>query len=174
MNHNCDFRIRMKILYNKGKVFIFILMTGFSFTACRSLSTSDKKTFRYNEPTGIASLDPAFAKNQSIIWPVHQLYNTLVQTDAHLNIVPSLANSWEISEDKKTYRFHLRRDVFFHDNEVFPGGKGRRMTASDVVYSFHGSWIKKLPAVAHGFLMKGFPERTLFRPRMILPLNFVC
>ena len=73
MNHKCDFRVGMKIIYNKGKVFIFILMTGFSFAACHTLSTSNKKTFRYNEPTGIASLDPAFAKNQSIIWPVHQI-----------------------------------------------------------------------------------------------------
>ena len=118
-------------------------MTGFSFTACHSLSTSNKKTFRYNEPTGIASLDPAFAKNQSIIWPVHQLYNTLVETDAHLNIVPSLANSWEISDDKKTYVFHLRRDVFFHDNETFQGGKGRRMNASDIVYSLSRLLDKK-------------------------------
>ncbi|HCL82865.1 MAG TPA: ABC transporter substrate-binding protein, partial [Chitinophagaceae bacterium] len=72
-----------------NKVFIFILMAGFSLTACRPVSTSNKKTFRYNEPTGIASLDPAFAKNQSVIWPVHQIYNTLVQTDSKLNIVPS-------------------------------------------------------------------------------------
>jgi oligopeptide transport system substrate-binding protein len=91
----------MKINNNKGKVFIFIIITGFSFTACPPVSTSNKKTFRYNEPTGIASLDPAFAKNQSVIWPVHQLYNTLVQTDAKLNIVPSLAISWDISGDKK-------------------------------------------------------------------------
>jgi len=46
-----------------------------------------------------------------------------VQIDAHLNIVPSLAKSWDISEDKKTYRFHLRRDVFFHDDDVFPAGR---------------------------------------------------
>ena len=141
----------MKIIYSNGKVFIFILMMGFSFTACHSHSTSNKKTFRYNEPTGIASLDPAFAKNQSVIWPVHQLYNTLVQTDANLNIVPSLAKSWDISDDKKTYRFHLRGDVFFHDNETFSGGRGRRLNASDIVYSLSrlldkktassGSWI---------------------------------
>src|SRR5450631_3312866 len=98
MNHNGDFRSRMKILYRKGKVIIFILITGFSLSACRPNLTSDKKTFRYNEPTGIATLDPAFAKNQSVIWAVHQIYNTLVQTDANLNIVPSLAKSWDISE----------------------------------------------------------------------------
>jgi oligopeptide transport system substrate-binding protein len=133
----------MKNINIKGKVFIFILTTGFSFTACHSLSTSNKKTFRYNEPTGIASLDPAFAKNQSVIWPVHQIYNTLVQTDARLNIVPSLAKSWDISDDKKNYRFHLRRDVFFHDNEVFPGGNGRRLNAADIVYSLSRILDKK-------------------------------
>jgi len=42
-----------------------------------------------------------------------------VQIDAHLNIVAFTAKSWDISEDKKTYRFHLRRDVFFHDDDVF-------------------------------------------------------
>ncbi len=133
----------MKIKLNSGKVIIFILITIFTLAACRSRSTSNKKTFRYNEPTGIASLDPAFAKNQSVMWPVHQLYNTLVQTDARLNIVPSLANSWEISQDKKTYRFHLRTDVVFHDNEVFPGGRGRRLQASDVVYSLSRLLDKK-------------------------------
>jgi len=118
-------------------------MTAFSFAACREHSTSNKKTFRYNEPTGIASLDPAFAKNQSVIWPVHQIYNTLVQTDVHLNIVPSIAKSWDISENKKIYRFHLRRDVFFHDNALFPGGNGRLLNASDIVYSLSRLLDKK-------------------------------
>ena len=107
--------------------------------------------FRYNEQTGIATLDPAFAKNQSIIWAVHQIYNTLVETDNHLRIVPSLAKNWEVSEDRLSYIFHLRTDVFFQDNAAFPLGKGRKMIAKDVEYSFKriidkntassGAWI---------------------------------
>ena len=31
--------------------------------------------FRYNESSGITSLDPAFAKDLSNIWACHQLYN---------------------------------------------------------------------------------------------------
>jgi oligopeptide transport system substrate-binding protein len=143
MNHNRDFRKLMNMTNCGGKFFIFMLTAGILITACRSRSTNNKKIFRYNEPTGIASLDPAFAKNQSVIWPVHQLYNTLVQTDDQLNIVPSLARSWDISEDKKTYRFHLRTDVYFHDNDIFPGGKGRRMTAQDIVYSLSRLLDKK-------------------------------
>jgi len=110
-----------------------------------------KKVFRYNEKDGIASLDPAFAKNRSTLWPIHQLYNTLVETDDELHIVSALARSWDVSADKKIWIFHLRTDVFFHDNEAFPGGRGRRMVAGDVAYSFNriidprtassGAWI---------------------------------
>jgi oligopeptide transport system substrate-binding protein len=179
MNHKCDFRTRMKLINNKGKVFIFILTAGFSFTACHPLSTNNKKTFRYNEPTGIASLDPAFAKNQSVIWPVHQLYNTLVQTDAHLNIVPSLATSWEISGDKKTYRFHLRHDVFFHDNEAFPKGIGRKLIAQDIVYSLSrlldkktvssGAWIfnERISGI-EAFVA---PDDSTFQLRLLTPFH---
>ncbi len=123
----------------------------FLLTACTTHPNNNKQVFSYNEPTGIATLDPAFAKNQAIMWPAHQLYNTLVEIDSGLNIVPSLAKSWEVSSDRRIYTFHLRGDVFFHDNDAFPGGKGRKFTASDVAYSLNrirdkttassGAWI---------------------------------
>src|ERR1017187_1611426 len=113
---------------------VLLISFLFSMISCGHHSRN-KNIFHYNEQSGIATLDPAFAKNQSIIWPVHQLYNTLVQTDSSLNIVPSLAVSWEISSDNLSYRFHLRTDVFFHDNDAFPAGKGRKMVAADVIYS---------------------------------------
>ncbi len=85
------------------------------------------------------------------MWAVHQLYNTLVEVDSSLHIVPSLAKRWTISQDKKTYTFYLRSDVFFHDDACFTNAKGRRLVAGDVVYSFQrlvdkttaspGSWI---------------------------------
>src|SRR5947209_14269476 len=106
------------------------------FYSCYSGGSGTGRIFHYNEQTGIASLDPAFAKNQSVMWAVHQLYNTLVEIDSQLRIIPSLAIHWDISADHKTYTFFLRRDVFFHDDACFPGGKGRRLVAADVVYSF--------------------------------------
>lgn len=118
---------------------------------CSVKRSNNRKIFHYNEQTGIASLDPAFAKNQSIMWAVHQLYNTLVEVDDSLHIVPSLAKSWSISDDRRVFTFHLRDDVFFHDDPAFADGKGRRLTAGDVAYSFSrivdkrtaspGSWI---------------------------------
>lgn len=123
----------------------------YSCNSCSNSSGGKQKFFRYNQSSGIASLDPAFAKDQSTIWSCNQLYNSLVQLDDDLNTQPSLAKSWEISEDGKTYIFHLRTDVKFHDNACFEGGKGRSVNAKDVVYSFKrimdpkvaspGAWI---------------------------------
>lgn len=121
------------------------------FISCSTRSTSEKKIFHYNEYTGIASLDPAFAKNQSTMWPAHQLFNTLIEIDDSLNIRPSLATYWNISDDKRVYTFYLRSDVVFHDDACFPQGRGRRLVASDVVFSLNriidpaiaspGAWI---------------------------------
>jgi oligopeptide transport system substrate-binding protein len=131
---------------------LLLSLTGFIFfiSSC-SHHEKVKNIFHYNEQSGIATLDPAFAKNQSIMWAVHQLYNTLVQIDNNMNLVPSLAKSWDESDDNLTFTFHLRNDVFFQDNAAFQNGKGRKMTAADVVYSFQrimdkntassGAWI---------------------------------
>lgn len=139
----------MSINYVRNK-FLFLLAAFCIFSSC-SHHENAKNIFHYNEQSGIATLDPAFAKNQSIMWAVHQLYNTLVETNDQLQIVPSLAKSWDISDDHLTFIFHLRTDVFFHDNDAFPNSKGRKMTAYDVQYSFErildkntassGAWI---------------------------------
>ena len=128
-----------------------LVLILFGISACKDDTASTQKIFRYNESTGIATLDPAFAKNQSIMWAVHQLYSTLVEVDKNLEIKPLLARAWRFSADKRSIDFDLRTDVFFHHDAAFANGKGRRLVASDVVYSFEriiqpataspGAWI---------------------------------
>src|ERR1700749_4511705 len=84
------------------KTFMFLISYSLFLICLASCATHvhpGKKIFHYNESSGIASLDPAFAKNQSVMWAVHQLYNTLVEVDDNMKLVPSLAKSWEISSD---------------------------------------------------------------------------
>ncbi len=119
---------------------------------CGSKSDQQEiKIFRYNQHNGISSLDPAFSKNQPNNWAVNQLFNGLLQFDNSLNVKPGIAKSWEIAADKMSFTFYLRDDVYFHDSELFKDGKGRRVVASDFVYSFNrildpatastGAWI---------------------------------
>ena len=70
----------------------------------------------------------------SIHYTVAQnVFNRLVEMESDENgdmmILPSLAESWEVSEDGRTYTFHLRNNVTFSN--------GSPLTASDVGYTFH-------------------------------------
>lgn len=124
-----------------------IIILLFCLFSCNRPTEGDGKAiFRYNESSGITTLDPAFAKNQALIWAVSQIYNGLVRLDSNLQIEPCIAKSWTISDDALTYTFTLRNDVFFHDNELFDcahtsTSKGnsvsRKVVASDFVYSFN-------------------------------------
>ena len=167
-----------KHLILRPTYFLFLISYFLFFISC-SNHDHNKNIFHYNESSGIASLDPAFAKSQSVMWIDHQLYNTLVETDDNLNMVPSLARSWDISADNLTFTFHLRNDVFFHDNPAFVNGKGRLMTAKDVEYSFKritdksvassGAWIfnDKIDSAA-GF--KAIDDTT-FKLKLSKPFN---
>ena len=129
----------------------FLLISFLFFSSCKNHSHPGKKIFRYNETSGIASLDPAFAKNQSIMWAVHQLYNTLVEVDENMQLKPSIAHRWEFAAGNRSIIFHLKSNVFFQDDAAFKNGKGRKLDAEDVVYSFEriinkntaspGAWI---------------------------------
>lgn len=128
-------------------VFLYMLI----FLSCKNHTHPGKKIFRYNESSGLASLDPAFAKNKQVMWACHQLYNTLIEIDSNMQMQPSLAKHWNISGDNLVFTFYLRNDVFFTDDACFINGKGRKLTAHDVEYSFKriidkntaspGAWI---------------------------------
>ena len=116
----------------------YISIALFSIACSSSEKKADNRTvFKYNEMGAITSLDPASARTFENIWVVNQLYNGLVEMNDSLKIKPSIANSWQISPNGKTYTFNLKTNVFFHDNNNFPDGKGRKALAKDFVYSFN-------------------------------------
>lgn len=140
----------------KPSAFLFFLRTGILVLMLFSCSTNkdrqkDHLVFRYNEHKNIGSLDPAFAKDLADIWATHQLFNGLVQMDDQLNVIPSIAKRWTITDSAKTYTFILRPDVFFHKHPLFGKDSTRAVVASDFEYSYNrlmdkaiaspGSWV---------------------------------
>lgn len=141
--------MRLKFLCRFGLLAVLVLAISCNN---RRTNATDQQVFHLNYSSGsLESIDPAFAKDLYIMWTVHMVYNTLVETDTALHVVPSLARSWDVSKDGMMYTFHLRDDIYFHNNPLFPAGRGRKMTAADVAYSFSrlvdpstaspGAWI---------------------------------
>lgn len=178
-------------IWTNGFLLLLLGVCGFC-GGCASGGRKDgHKVFSYNESDGIATLDPAFAKNRSVMWAIHQLYSTLVETDSSLHFVPGLARSWEVSADRRVWTFHLRTDVFFHDDAAFAGGHGRRLVAADIVYSFNrlldpltassGAWIfhDRIDTTAFGSAGTGGPaggaftavDDSTFVLRLLRPFN---
>lgn len=134
-----------------GNIFFGSITCLFLLVSCGTEHADNKNVFCYNESNGITSLDPAFARDLEIMWATNQLFDGLVELNDSLQITPSVSESFSISDDLLTYTFFLRRDVYFHNNSCFPHEQGRKVVASDVVYSFNrildnqvaspGKWI---------------------------------
>lgn len=122
---------------NISKIACFVAVLVFASCERNHSVFSDKDVFRYNEHSNVTTLDPAFARDQRNIWPANLLYNGLVQLDDSLNVKPSIAASWMVSDDAKTYTFQLRKDVFFHKHSLFGKDSTRNVVASDFEYSFN-------------------------------------
>lgn len=92
--------------------------------------------FFYNDPDGLNTLDPVAIGARSPWWIGSHIFLGLVDLDSTLAPMPRLAKGWTTSEDGLRWTFNLRTDINFADDQSFPGGKGRRVTAEDVRYSF--------------------------------------
>jgi len=74
------------------------------------------------------TLDPALSSEMTSHEYIMQIFSGLVRLDDDLEPAPDIAQSWQISDDGKTYTFYLRQDVKFQD--------GRQVKAED----FKCSW----------------------------------
>ena len=63
------------------------------------------------------------------------MFNSLVQLNDDLEIIPDLAEQWTISSDGLVYEFRIREDVFFHQHPAFGKSKTRKVNASDFEFS---------------------------------------
>ena len=75
------------------------------------------------------NLDPAKTISRVEAVTTQQLRNPLVELDHESKPTDSLAESWEATPDAKTWRFHLRKGVEFHN--------GKTLDTEDVLYSIN-------------------------------------
>ena len=74
------------------------------------------------------TLDPACASDAGSAEYIVEIFSGLVSFDKDLNIIPDVAESYDVSPDGLVYTFHLRSNVLFHDGS-------RRIVADDFKFS---------------------------------------
>ena len=145
-NHLMRFdRILAKLL--EMKLLRLLVVVGILLQACAEVQTLGDSprlgeggieyghVFRMNEVNDIRSMHPLNITEVTAFRVATQVYEGLVKFDqASLEVIPALAESWEVSDDAMTWTFNLRKDVSFHDDPCFPNGEGREVTAEDVAW----------------------------------------
>ncbi len=116
----------------------------FALTSCKHESSgADKKlsdknggTFSMAENSEVGTLFPHTITAQVEGLITSQIQEPLVRLNPKtLEVIPGLAQSWEISADGKTITFHLVKGAHFQDDKCYSGGAGPEITSKDVKYT---------------------------------------
>jgi peptide/nickel transport system substrate-binding protein len=107
-------------------VLALLLLLAF-LPSCRPIR-QPMGTLVYGISTQPNTLNPLTAPDIVSRWAIELVFDGLVDVNERLEIVPALAQSWQVSPDGLTWSFDLRRGVRWHDGTPF--------TASDVQFTY--------------------------------------
>jgi peptide/nickel transport system substrate-binding protein len=111
---------------NKMSLRQSLLAAATAATVAWAVVPASAQTVRYANQGELKSLDPYTLNESTTHGHLGNVYEGLIARDKDLKIIPALAESWETPEPTR-WRFHLRRDVKFHNGDPF--------TADDVLFS---------------------------------------
>ncbi|OGW24499.1 MAG: hypothetical protein A2X59_00695 [Nitrospirae bacterium GWC2_42_7] len=118
----------MKVHYAISKAFYAsIVLAILSMFSCSSQNRLEGHVY-YRLANNPTTLDPALIVDVTGGYISAKIFNGLVRLDENLNVIPDIAEKWEIRDNGKTYIFHIRHGVYFSNK--------REVTASDFKYSF--------------------------------------
>jgi len=112
----------------RARVAILIALAGVVLASCGDVGSSRTNEVRVGISLEPPHLDPtsgAAAATDEIVYA--NVFEGLTRIGAHGEVLPALAQSWDVSADGLVFTFNLRRNVTFHDGTAFD--------ASDVKFS---------------------------------------
>ncbi len=117
----------MKQILSISLFIVIALVLSLSFTGCCSNSLDSLDVFSTYISSEPSNLDPARGVDVNEAVVQSRIFDGLVRYNEKMELVPDLAESWDISEDGREYIFNLRKNVVFHN--------GQKFTSADVVFS---------------------------------------
>lgn len=133
----------LKKVMNFNSLFVLILSSFLFFSCKNDGKTGNKKqsdknggTFIMAENVEINSIFPHSITSTPEGILVSQIHESLVRLDVKtLEVIPGLAQKWDISNNGKIMTFHLLKGVHFQDDKCYPNEKGPEITSKDVKFS---------------------------------------
>lgn len=125
----------------KKALFVVVLLVGVTYilswpaeAARKQDGRPDGGAINYGEYGRPGTLDPITSNEMISLRLSELIFNGLVGINEKQEIVPELAERWEISKDGRTYYFFLRKDVTWHARE---GEEPKPFTADDVIFTYN-------------------------------------
>ena len=95
---------------------------GITLALAATAAFGGKKTLVYCSEGSPSSFNPQVATDGTTFNNTRAIYNRLVEFKyGETSLEPSLAKSWKVAKDGKTYTFKLRKGVKFHKTKYFTG-----------------------------------------------------
>ncbi|WP_232818517.1 ABC transporter substrate-binding protein [Elioraea thermophila] len=99
------------------------MLAAIMVAAALAAGPAAAKSFAWAFNADVLTLDPHASNNTFTNAFLNNVYEGLTRHNAKLEIEPALAERWEIVSPT-VWRFHLRRDVVFHDGSPFDADDG--------------------------------------------------
>jgi peptide/nickel transport system substrate-binding protein len=116
---------------------LIVAITMAAVTAAQAARKKDNKpdggSLSYGEYGRPATLDPVTSNEMISLRLTELVFNSLVGINEKQEIVPELAERWDLSPDKRVYTFFLRKDISWQPKE---GEEVKPFTADDVVFTY--------------------------------------
>lgn len=114
----------------KTKTFLAVLVVSVILLASLPIVDAEQTGKTLNIALGKEpdDLNPLSFSGHGAVYDSIKVFSGLLKSDNNLQMAPDLAESWEVSPDGKTYTFHLRNGVKWHDGSDF--------TAEDVTFTY--------------------------------------
>ena len=117
--------------------------------------------YRTAIPAQVTNFDPINSDNPANAVVIKNIFATLVtyrtkkESDSqnYHDIVPYIAENWNLSADRKTYNFKIRNDIYFHN--------GRKLIAYDIKHTFERLANPNVLKPSFSWIFKDIPIKGL-------------
>jgi peptide/nickel transport system substrate-binding protein len=110
-----------------GRAFLAAAAIALPLLAQNPAGAQEEEVLRVIPHADLKNLDPIWTTAYISRNHGYMIYDTLFAMDANMQPQPQMVESWETSDDKKTWTFTLREGLKFHD--------GAPVTSEDVIAS---------------------------------------